>query len=121
MARPRIDIDPSRVAELAGRGLTQAEICAVLGISETTLYERKRENTVFEDAIKAGKAMAAQEVANALYEKAVVEKDLGAIIWYEKTRRGMTDKVQQHITMDMSKLSDDELHALATGKSPGGA
>lgn len=94
MARPRIDIDITKVQELAGRGLTQAEICAVLGISEGTLYARKRDSEVFEDAIKAGKAQAAQEVANALYEKAVVGKDLGAIIWYEKTRRGLSDRQQ---------------------------
>lgn len=113
MARPRIDIDIDRVAELAGRGLTQAEICAVLGISEGTLYARKRDSEVFEDAIKAGRAAAAVEVSNALYTKATVDKDLGAIIWYEKTRRGLSDKIQQNITMDVSKLSDDELRAIA--------
>lgn len=113
MARPRIDIDIDRVAELAGRGLTQAEICAVLGISETTLYDRKRDSEVFADAINRGRAHAAQDVANALYEKATVDKDLGAIIWYEKTRRGLSDRVQQHITVDVSKLSDDELRAIA--------
>ena len=92
MARPRIDIDVSYVAELAGRGLTQAEICAVLGISEATLYGRKRDNEVFRDAIKAGKAQAAVEVSNALWQKATVDRDLGAIIWYEKTRRGLSDR-----------------------------
>lgn len=92
MARPRIEIDISRVQELAGRGLTQAEICSVLGISENTLLRRKADMEVLADAIKAGKAAAADEVANALYQKAVVDKDLGAIIWYEKTRRGLSDK-----------------------------
>jgi hypothetical protein len=38
--------------------------------------------------------------------------DLGAIIWYEKTRRGLSDKVQQNVTVDVTKLSDDELRAL---------
>jgi hypothetical protein len=95
MARPRIDIDIDRVSELAGHGLTQAEICAVLGISEDTLGRRKQDTADFAEAIKAGKAKAAQEVSNALYTKATVDKDLGAIIWYEKTRRGLSDKVQQ--------------------------
>lgn len=115
MARPRITIDIDRVAELAGRGLTQAEICAVLGIGESTLYRRKGDLEVLTDAINRGRAAAAVEVSNALYTKATIEKDLGAIIWYEKTRRGLSDKIQQNITLDVSKLSDDELRAIAEG------
>ena len=91
MARPRIEIDISRVEELAAQGLSQAEICLVLGISEGTLYSRKRENEVFGEAIKRGKAKAASEIANTLYMMAK-RGDLGAIIWYEKTRRGLSDR-----------------------------
>lgn len=112
MARPRIDIDIDQVAELAGRGLTQAEICLVLGISEKTLERRKTEMSVLADAIKRGRAVAADAVANKLYEMAT-SGDLGAIVWWEKTRRGLTDKVQQQINIDVSKLSDDELSAIA--------
>lgn len=111
MARPRIDIDIGRVAELAGRGLTQAEICAVLGVSDQTLLNRKRENLDFLDAINRGKAQAAIEVSNALYEKATVDKDLGAIIWYEKTRRGLSDKVQQTTTQTNIDLNWDDVPA----------
>jgi len=114
MPRPKIEIDISRVEELAAQGLTQAEICLCLGIGETTLYERKRESAVFEEAIKRGKAKAASEVANTLYLMAK-GGDLGAIVWYEKTRRGLSDKVQQNINVDVSKLSDDELAAIAKG------
>ncbi len=94
MARPRIEIDISRVEAYAAQGLTQAEICLCLGISETTLYARKNESAVFEDAIKSGRAKAASAVADKLYQMAV-SGDLGAIVWYEKTRRGLSDKVQQ--------------------------
>jgi len=89
--RPKIEIDISRVEEFAAQGLTQAEICLCLGISEGTLYSRKRENEVFVEAIKRGKAKAASEVANTLYLMAK-GGDLGAIVWYEKTRRGLSDK-----------------------------
>lgn len=119
MARPRIDIDIDRVADLAGRGLSQAEICAVMGISEDTMSRRKQDTAAFADAINSGRAKAAEEVANALYTKATIDKDLGAIIWYEKTRRGLSDRVQQHITVDMSKLSDDELRAIIENPSAG--
>lgn len=97
MARPRIEIDIDQVAELAGRGLSQAEICLMLGISETTLYERKRESAVFAEAIKRGRAVAADAVANKLFDMAK-GGDLGAIVWWEKTRRGLSDRVQQQTT-----------------------
>lgn len=101
MARPRIEIDISRVEELAAQGLTQAEICLCLGIGETTLYARKKESEVFEEAIKSGRAKAASEISNVLYQMAR-KGDLGAIVWYEKTRRGLTDKVQQEQTGGMT-------------------
>src|SRR5262245_26852560 len=92
--RPKIEIDISRVEELAAQGLSQAEICLVIGISEDTLTRRKQDNAVVAEAIKSGKAKAASEIANRLYQMAK-QGDLGAIVWWEKTRRGLSDKVQQ--------------------------
>jgi hypothetical protein len=112
MARPRIEIDISRVEELAAQGLSQAEICLVIGVSEDTLSRRKADSAAIADAIKSGKAKAASEIANTLYLMAK-RGDLGAIVWWEKTRRGLSDKVQQNITVDVTKLSDDELRSLA--------
>lgn len=91
MARPKIEIDISKVEEYAAQGLTREEIALCLGISETTLYNRRRESEVFDAAIKSGKAKAASEISNKLYQMAK-KGDLGAIIWYEKTRRGLSDR-----------------------------
>lgn len=97
MAKPKIEIDLDRVAKLAGRGLTQAEIATSLGISERTLRSRKVESAEFAAAIEKGKVDAAETIANRLFTLA--EKgNLGAIIWYEKTRRGLSEKVLQEIT-----------------------
>lgn len=110
MARPKIEIDIEQVEQLAAHGLTQAEICLCLGISEKTLERRKAELSVLSDAIKSGKAKAAREVANVLYTMAK-EKDLGAIIWWEKTRRGLSDKtttvVAQEIDYILDRLRDN--------------
>lgn len=100
MGRPKIDIDISRIEEYAAQGLSQAEICLCLGISEDTLSRRKADSAAIADAINRGKAKAASEIANVLYLKAKEDKDLGAIIWWEKTRRGLSDRVQQDITLD---------------------
>ena len=89
--KPRIELDISRIEELAAQGLSQAEICLVLGISEDTLTRRKQDTAVIADAIKRGKAKAASEISNTLYQMAR-GGDLGAIVWYEKTRRGLSDK-----------------------------
>lgn len=105
MGRPRIDIDIDKVAELAGRGLSQVEICLCLGISERTLRNHKQVDSVLADAIKSGKAKAAQDIANALYEMAK-DKDLGAIIWWEKTRRGLSDKTTTIVAQEVDYILD---------------
>jgi hypothetical protein len=118
MARPRIEIDISRVEELAAQGLSQAEICLCIGIGETTLYSRKRENEVFEEAIKRGKAKAASEIANTLYMMAK-RGDLGAIVWYEKTRRGLSDKTSStntNVSVDWEKVSPELRDAFIEGR-----
>ena len=91
MTRPRIELDISRVEELAAQGLSQAEICLVIGISEDTLSRRKHDTAAIADAIKRGRAKAASEISNTLYLMAK-GGDLGAIVWYEKTRRGLSDR-----------------------------
>jgi transcriptional regulator with XRE-family HTH domain len=127
MGRPKIEIDISRVEQLAAQGLTQAEICLCLGISENTLLRRKQELAVLADAIKSGKAKAASEISNALYQMAKA-KDLGAIVWWEKTRRGLSDKTTTVIAQEVDyildrlhdKLSPDEYaRALAAIRGDG--
>lgn len=98
MSRKRINIDLAQVESLAGRGLTNAEICQCLGICETTLYERKRYNKDFEDALKRGRAKARAVIANALFEQAK-NGNMTAIIWWEKTRCGLSDKQEHHHTV----------------------
>lgn len=118
MSRPRINIDIGRVEELAGQGLSQAEICLMLDISESTLYRRKLDLEVLTEAIKRGKASAASEVANKLFTMAK-SGDLGAIVWWEKTRRGLSDKTTHVISddIDWSQVPDDVLEAYRARKA----
>lgn len=92
MGRKQIPIDLDKVRKLAGDGLTDEEIALCLGISTDTIGRRKKDSAEFADAIKEGKAIAAGTVANALMEL-VKRKNLGAIVWYEKTRRGLSDRL----------------------------
>lgn len=92
MSRPRIEIDLKAVENAAADGLNEAEVAARLGISDETLRRRKKDSAGFVEAIKRGRARADAEVSNQLFTK-VKAGELGAIVWYEKTRKGYSDRV----------------------------
>lgn len=92
MGRKKIEIDLEEVEKLAGYGLDHDDIALSLGISISTFKRRKSDNELFELAIKRGKAKAKRTVTSKLMEK-IEAGDLGAIIWYEKTRLGFSEKV----------------------------
>jgi hypothetical protein len=81
-----------QISIMAGMGMTLEKIALVLGISERTLYRRKRINPLAQAAFEKGKSLAEYQVSKSLFEMAVNEKNLGAIIWYEKTRCGRSEK-----------------------------
>lgn len=91
--KPKIEIDLGEVERLASLGLTQEQIAAGLGISETTLRSRKKENADFADAIKRGQAKGIGSVANVLYEKAM-SGDVASLIFYLKARGGWKETVR---------------------------
>lgn len=109
MARPRILIDLVEVERLAGLGLSPAEIAVTLGVCEKTIARRKKDSAAFASAIQKGRAKAAAVVSNKLF-KLCDQGHLNAIIWYEKTRRGLSEK--RTVIIDVSKLSDEELRAI---------
>jgi hypothetical protein len=91
--RKRIEIDLAEVERLAGLGLSEKQICESLGFSVRTIERRKADEN-FRAALNKGKSRAIAKVANWLYELCA-EKNLGAIVWYEKTRSGFSD----HLTL----------------------
>ena len=50
----KFEPDLEQVERLGRQGLTQAQICSVLGIAEQTLYAHKKKNKEFADALKRG-------------------------------------------------------------------
>lgn len=81
MGNVPIKIPLDQVEFFAGRGLTFAQICACLGISEATLYNRKAKDREFREAIKRGRANALALVSNKLFEVALTG-DVRAIMCY---------------------------------------
>lgn len=122
--RPRIQIDLKKVERLASRGLTQEQIASSLGISERTLYERKKESADFAEAIKRGQSNGIAEIANVIFEKAMTG-ETAAAIFFLKTRAGWSEKqefqieggakpVKHEVTLDdMRELPFEELTKIA--------
>ena len=98
MARPEIPLTDEhleQIAQLAGFGLTQAQIAAVIGMSPDTFLRRKKTRPEVVRALEAGKAKAEAKVGEALYTRAITG-DVSAIRWYEMTRAGRSE--QQRVT-----------------------
>ena len=100
VGRPKIiinDVICKRAESLSAQGLTLSQIANVLGISETTLYEKKAKYSEFSEAIKRGKDKGIASITSVLFDKAQ-KGDNTAIIFYLKNRAGWKDRVEnEHI------------------------
>ena len=137
VGRPKFEVTEEvlqRTERAMAQGLTKEQCAAALGISRSKFFEIQEQNVDFLDAIKRGEAMGIEEVTNALFENATLERDNTAIIFYLKNRAGWVDKkevattVEQKHVIDITRISDEQLSALATifeqsntGASAGGA
>ena len=83
--------------ELSGYGLSMAQIAAVLGLGERTLYEKAADDHELSAALLRGKAKAAAVVGKALFLKAK-DGDVKAIQWWEMTRDGRSAKVAAEVS-----------------------
>jgi hypothetical protein len=137
VGRPKFEVTEEvleNTRRFMAQGLTREQCAASLGISVATFYVYQAENSEFSEAIKSGEAEGIQQVTNALYEKATVDRDNTAMIFFLKNRAGWVDKkevattVEQKHVIDITRISDEQLNALATifeqsnaGASAGGA
>ena len=137
VGRPKFEVTDEvleNTRRFMAQGLTKEQCAAALGISRSKFFEIQEQNVDFLDAIKRGEAMGIEEVTNALFENATLERDNTAIIFYLKNRAGWVDKkevattVEQKHVIDITRISDEQLSALATifeqsntGASAGGA
>jgi len=104
ITKPKIQIDLAKVESLAANGLTQEQIAAALGISESTLHKRKQENTEFTAAIKRGKAKGIALVTNKLMES-IKDGNMTGMIFFLKTQAGWKEtNVQEHTGKDGTAL-----------------
>ena len=88
-----------QVETLAGYGLTQEKICAVLGISRMTLTRGKKNTEKLSDALARGQAKGEAAAGRSLFDR-VKDGDVGAIKWYEMTRCGRWEASRHDVTQE---------------------
>lgn len=91
----------NQIRLLAGFGLSQNRIAAVLGISTRLYFYWKSSDDRVPSAYETGKAKAELAVAKSLYQQAVAG-NLAAIIWYERTRHTATVEIKANVTLDQA-------------------
>ena len=121
VGRPKFEVTEEvleNTRRFMAQGLTKEQCAASLGISRSKFFEIQEQNVDFLDAIKRGEAMGIEEVTNALFENATLERDNTAIIFYLKNRAGWVDK-QEHkvatettVTLDLTRIGVNELAAI---------
>ena len=119
ITKPKIHIDLKQVESLAANGLTQEQIASALGISETTLHQRKRDSADFAAAIKRGKAKGIALVTNKLMES-IKGGNMTGMIFFLKTQAGWKEtNVQEHtganggaIQVNTTAMSAEEAYNL---------
>lgn len=75
------------VRRAAGLGLTLKGIAALLGMTDRTLQERRKQYPEIDEVFEIGRVEADLAVSDALFKKAR-NGDMAAIRWYEMTRTG---------------------------------
>jgi len=121
IGRPKFDITDEvllNVENLMTKGLTKEQAAGMLGISRATFFLYQDQNSDFSDAIKRGQARGIDAVTNALFEKATIDRDNTAMIFFLKNRAGWVDKqevattVEQKHVIDLTRIPDDQLKSI---------
>lgn len=100
VGRPAAKVDDdmiARVEDFAANGLKIEEMGPCLAMGSSTFFKLKAENVELQEAINRGKSRGASETAGELM-KLVKAGNLSAIIWYEKTRCGRSERIDVNNT-----------------------
>ena len=87
----------ARVKQYAMVGVSRVQTALLIGIDEKTLKK------YYDEDILLGKAQSNARVGRTIYQKAVEDEDLGALIWWTKTQMGWKEaKADDNININGS-------------------
>lgn len=100
----------SDIQSKAERGLTLEQIADSLGVTRQTLWDNRQKYPDLDNALKKGRGKGIEQVANALFEKAVMG-DVPSAIFYLKARAGWSDRISEKELTD-SQAQTSKLYNL---------
>lgn len=102
MARPKLTKKQiGEIEEMAGCGMTVAQIAGILGLSKKTLERRVKGTSDAFDALEKGRAKAARQVTATAYGLAISGQSPAMTMFWLKCRAGWTEKqVLEHTGRD---------------------
>lgn len=106
MGRPKKDLDPEIIKNLAAINCTMEEIASVMGCSKDTI--ERRFAAIVKEGRDTGKVSLRREMWKAVKEKG----NITMMIWLSKQLLGYTDKVTQ-ITAEINQPTDQKIQELA--------
>lgn len=116
MARPKLQIDPNQVEQLAAIFCTVEEMAAVLGCSKDTLERR------FAAPIERGRAKGRSSIRRAQYKVAITKENTSMLIWLGKQYLAQKEKLDEDHPDEIEKVGEnvkddkDKIIATARGK-----
>lgn len=91
MGRKRKTVSLEQLTALASIQCTDAEICAVLGVSATWLKEKEKTDPIFLEVIKKGREMGKESLRRRQW-KCMQDGNVTMLIWLGKQYLKQTDK-----------------------------
>lgn len=90
--RRQKQLDMDTLLRLSMAGCSIPEIAAELGVSEKQVDRRLRDDILFRDTYQRGIAKGNAAIRIAQFRKAVIDRDLNALIWAGKVRLGQRER-----------------------------
>ena len=122
MGRKMIKINWEEVRKMCEIQCTQKELCAVLGICEDTLQRacKREQHMTWTEFFNIHRQGGRTSLRRAQWQKAVEKQDSTMLIFLGKNFLGQADKIdntttvnaEQHINVDFSKLTKEELQEM---------
>jgi len=118
--RPRIEFDLAAVEGLGRIGATAVEMAHILPASQSTIEHRLADReSRFSKAYQRGRCLLKGSLRRKQIEVAMAG-NVTMLIWLGKQQLSQTDRAEhmvEHLNLDVSTLTDDQLARLAKGES----